>query len=69
MADEVDLANDRILADLEARIAAARAPKERGPEECEDCEAPMPELRRGMGLRVCVECAEISERRRRVGLR
>lgn len=63
--DEVDIANDRIMQDLEIRLAETRS-KERpyGPEFCqrEDCGEPMPELRRKMGMVVCVDCASLMER-------
>lgn len=35
-----------------------------GPEECDQCEAPMPTLRREMGSRLCTACASAAERRR-----
>lgn len=69
MADDVDIANDLILANLEARIAAARKPVQEGPEECEECGEPMPALRRRLGLKMCVDCAGIAERRQKLGLR
>lgn len=37
--------------------------KEYGPECCanEDCEAPMPELRRRRGWKVCTDCQSVAE--------
>jgi RNA polymerase-binding transcription factor DksA len=63
MADEIDTANDRILADIERRIAAARLkPVERGSAECVECEDTMPEERRAIGATLCFECAQRHER-------
>lgn len=62
MSDEIDLANDRILADMEARIAAARLKKnELGSALCEECEEPMPMARRQIGATLCIECARRKE--------
>jgi RNA polymerase-binding transcription factor DksA len=69
VADEIDVANDRILADIERRIAAARqTPVERGPETCmnEDCGDDMPEERRAIGAKICVDCAKRAEYIRRL---
>lgn len=61
--DEIDIANDRMMQDLEQRIAAARLqPVEPGPEECDECGEPMPKLRQQMGCRLCVECKSRQER-------
>jgi hypothetical protein len=35
-----------------------------GPEECEDCEAEMPAVRRSYGFRLCTNCASRQERAR-----
>lgn len=36
-----------------------------GPAECEECEAEMPNVRRGYGFSLCVPCASRKERRQR----
>lgn len=67
MADEIDIANDRILADMERRIAAARQKKnELGSALCEECEEPMPMARRQIGATLCIECAKRREYRQRL---
>lgn len=64
MADEVDIANDLVMRDIEARIAATRnQPTERGAAECEECGEPVPEVRRNMGKSICFDCADLAERR------
>lgn len=61
--DEADIANDRMMQDLEIRLAEQRAKvKPYGPELCRDCGEQMLELRRQLGLQVCVECARLIER-------
>lgn len=63
MADDIDIANERILADQERRIAAARQkPVERGSAECKECEDTMPEERRAIGATLCFECAQRHEK-------
>jgi phage/conjugal plasmid C-4 type zinc finger TraR family protein len=68
MADHADHAQRVIEADLERRIAAARGvmPAGPGPEDCERCDEPIPEARRVAlpGVRVCVYCAQKTERTR-----
>lgn len=60
--DDIDIANDRILADMEARIAAARSKRqELGSALCEECEEPMPMARRQIGAKLCIECAQRAE--------
>ena len=62
MADEIDIANDRILADLQHRIDAARKKtSELGAEFCVDCEDTMPSERRAIGAKLCIECAKRAE--------
>ena len=36
-----------------------------GPEFCDECDEPMPDLRRAMGSRLCTACASAVERRNR----
>lgn len=60
--DDIDIANDRILADIEARISAARLKKnELGSALCEECEEPMPMARRQIGAKLCIDCARRAE--------
>lgn len=67
MADEADLGNDAMQRDLDLRLAEVRARQRTGgPEFCEDCDLPMPRLRRDMGLIRCVECADFAERAARL---
>lgn len=62
MSDEADIANDRILAEQEARIAKARLkPVEPGAEFCVECEDEMPEARRAIGAQLCIECQKRAE--------
>lgn len=62
MADEIDIANDRILADMQRRIDAARKKTaELGSEFCEECEDDMPPARRAIGAKLCIECAKRAE--------
>jgi len=37
-----------------------------GPAQCGECEDDMPDLRRSMGLCLCVGCTELAERRKRL---
>jgi formylmethanofuran dehydrogenase subunit E len=67
MADEVDVANDAIMRDLEMRLAAARSAEPvMGAEECEECGEPVIEVRRKLGKSTCFECAQLAERRARL---
>lgn len=66
MPDEADIANDAIMADMERRLAEHRAAMAKpAPQDCEDCEEPIPSARRQLGLRLCIDCATDRERRRR----
>lgn len=61
--DEADIANDRMQQDLDARLAAMRSRQRLGgPEFCDECQTPMPRLRRDLGLDLCIECATQAER-------
>lgn len=68
MADDIDIAND--LAERLRQAALARhQPLETGAlsaEFCEDCDGPIPPLRRqaAPGCQTCVPCKELRERRR-----
>ena len=60
--DEIDIANDRILADMQRRIDAARKKtNELGAELCVECEDEMPMARRQIGAKLCIECAQRAE--------
>lgn len=62
MPDEADIANDHAMRDLELRIAEVRSRKRtEAPELCIDCEEPIPEPRRKLGLPRCLECAQLLE--------
>ena len=61
--DEADIANDSMQRDLDIRLAEMRSRQRLGgPEFCDECEAPMPRLRRDLGLILCIECATLAER-------
>lgn len=66
MADEIDIANDLVMRDMELRIAAARSDPTMGSPECEDCGEPVPEVRRKLGKSTCIECAQRAEYRARL---
>lgn len=62
MADEADVANDAIMADIDRRIAAQRAVANRPPvEDCQDCEEPITPARRALRLQLCIDCARRRE--------
>lgn len=60
--DDVDIATDLAMKDLEFRLASRRRPPKLGPAECEECDEPMIQLRRDLGLSLCIECARERER-------
>lgn len=66
MADEVDIANDLVMRDMELRIAATRKDPVLGAAECEECGEPVPDARRTLGKSTCIECAQRSEYRARL---
>jgi len=64
MADEIDVANDLIMREMESRIAAARSqPTKLGAAECEECGEPVPDVRRQLGKSICFDCATLAEQR------
>ena len=66
MADEVDIASKIIDDELRYALNEMRRnipSGKRGPECCMECEEPMPEVRRELGLSLCVPCAQEKERR------
>lgn len=67
MADEVDIANDAIMVDLERRIAMQRAGANRPPAtECQECEEPITPARQALRLQLCLDCARRRERAARM---
>lgn len=63
MADEADIANDAILADLEGRIALQRAAANCPPvSDCQECEEPITPARQALRLQLCLDCALRRER-------
>ena len=71
MADDADIANDRIEQDLQLRINAARGvvssqgdPKQ-GTDDCIECGLEIPSARQIAipGVDTCVHCAEVAERK------
>jgi RNA polymerase-binding transcription factor DksA len=63
MADEIDIANDLVMREMEMRIAAARQDAKTGHAECEECGEPVPDVRRQLGKSTCIDCATMAERR------
>lgn len=67
MADEVDIANDAIMADMERRIAMQRAAANRPPvTDCQECEEPITPARQALRLQLCLDCAKLRERAARL---
>lgn len=69
--EEAEIAQLQALFDNEAAVRAARdaiRAQSQGPsaEECDECGEPIPEARRKAipGVRFCVDCKEMAERRR-----
>lgn len=65
MADEADFASDYIDKQLELRLKEIRNSGEIkiGPKQCVECEEAIPDARRQLGLKLCIECAIEAERR------
>jgi RNA polymerase-binding transcription factor DksA len=66
MADEIDFANDLIDVEVSRAINRMRqqtAQSSEGSKTCTECGEDMPEARRKMGFKLCVPCAQESERR------
>jgi formylmethanofuran dehydrogenase subunit E len=67
MADEVDIANDAIMADMDRRIALQRAAANRPPvTDCQECEEPITQARQALRLQLCLDCARRRERASRL---
>jgi phage/conjugal plasmid C-4 type zinc finger TraR family protein len=67
MADEIDLANDLIDNELSRALNKIRkhaSKEEEGARFCVECGDHIPEARQKLGFKLCVPCAEESERRK-----
>lgn len=66
MADEADVANDLIANEVSSVLNKMRrnTTAGMGPKECVECEEAIPLARRQLGFKLCVECAEKTERRK-----
>jgi len=66
MADEADVANDLIANEVLSVLSKMRQQTEvgMGPIECIECGEKIPKARRTLGFKLCIECAEESERRK-----
>ncbi len=65
MADEADIANDLIASAVLSTLSKMRQDTavKMGPKECVECGEDIPTARRRLGFKLCVACAEESERR------
>ncbi|MDR3479031.1 MAG: hypothetical protein P4M14_13500 [Gammaproteobacteria bacterium] len=65
MADDADIANDYINNEVSRALARLRQATSATPglKFCAECEEEIPEARRKLGFKLCVQCAEESERR------
>ena len=65
MADEVDMANELIAREVTTVLGRLRQNSTSGigPETCDECGEDIPDERRKHGFRLCVRCAQASERR------
>lgn len=66
MADEADIANDFINAQLSRALDQLRQNNSTVKKEnkiCEECGEKIPVARRKLGFGLCIECAEQAERR------
>ena len=67
MADDIDLANDLIANEVSRALSKFRqntATEGNGSKTCSECGDDIPVGRRKLGFRLCVPCAEESERKR-----
>jgi RNA polymerase-binding transcription factor DksA len=66
MADAADCADNFI--DIEVSRALGKIRKDLqfkvGPKDCQECGEDIPDARRQLGFKFCVECAEETERRK-----
>lgn len=66
MADDIDLANDLIDNEISRAIGKIRQSFNDGGEgakHCVECGDPIPAARKKLGFKLCVPCAEESERK------
>ena len=65
MADEADIANDYINNEVSRALQRLRQSSggKPGSKICAECGDSIPEARRKLGFKLCVQCAEESERR------
>jgi RNA polymerase-binding transcription factor DksA len=66
MADEADVANDYINNQISQALDSIRQnmTKKPGTKTCTECGEAIPEARRLLGFRLCIQCAEETERRK-----
>ncbi|PWG61737.1 TraR/DksA C4-type zinc finger protein [Spiribacter halobius] len=66
MADAADIATERTEAAIEEALASRQRYAGHSATHCDECDAALPERRRELipGVRLCVECQEMEERRR-----
>lgn len=67
MADEIDFANDLIASEVSRalnKIRQNRAQASVGSKVCIECGEAIPEGRQNLGFKLCVPCAQESERRK-----
>lgn len=67
----IEMAEGQTLAEVDKGLARIREqlPTGYGPEFCETCEEPVPEVRRQHGFRHCKDCAEHAEKQARFSRR
>jgi RNA polymerase-binding transcription factor DksA len=65
MADDADIANDYINTQVSRALAKLRQANDAKPgsKVCAECGEDIPDARRKLGFKLCVQCAEESERR------
>jgi RNA polymerase-binding transcription factor DksA len=68
MADEIDLANDLIDIEVSRALSKMRQTTSNGEgsKVCHECGDNIPEGRRKLGFKLCVPCAEESERKKQL---
>ena len=66
MADEADIANDYIDSEVSRALGKIRQTlgDKPGTKTCAECGEQIPTARRKLGFRLCVQCAEETERRK-----
>ena len=65
MADDIDLASERIDAEMQARLRVLPTFDAASLDECQDCDEEIPSKRRAIGgVKRCVDCQNHFEGRR-----